>query len=64
MCTNVVHLLPITDSRVDPLFQTFYTLLTQILYPMSPVTLNASIFMTLALTVERYLAVCMPIRYR
>ena len=46
------------------MFQTFYALLTQILYPMSPVTLNASIFMTLALTVERYLAVCMPIRYR
>ena len=52
-----------TPSLVS-FFQTFYDLLTKILYPLSPVTLNASIFMTLALTVERYLAVCMPLRYR
>ncbi len=31
---------------------------------MSPVTLCASVYMTLAITVERYLAVCKPILYR
>ena len=42
----------------------FSLLYVYFLYPMSAVSLCASIYMTLAITVERYLAVCKPILYR
>ena len=35
-----------------------------VLYPMSAVAFCASIYMTLAVTVERYIAVCKPHQYR
>jgi len=35
-----------------------------VLYPMSAVAFCASIYMTLAVTVERYIAVCRPHQYR
>ena len=35
-----------------------------VLYPMSAVSFCASIYMTLAVTVERYIAVCRPHQYR
>ena len=35
-----------------------------LLYPMSAVSFCATIYMTLALTTERYLAVCRPHKYR
>jgi hypothetical protein len=35
-----------------------------ILYPMSAVAFCASTYMTLAVTVERYIAVCRPHQYR
>ncbi len=44
--------------------QGFYKLYVYVLYPMSPVTLCASVYMMLAITVERYLAVCKPLTYR
>ena len=42
----------------------YYYLTLHFLYAMTPVTLHASIFMTVALTVERYLAVCKPFVFR
>ena len=33
-------------------------------YPMSAVAFCGSIFMTLAVAIERYMAVCKPIKYR
>ena len=45
-------------------FQFFNYLYVHVLYPMSPVTLCASVYMTVALTIERWLAVCKPITYR
>ena len=35
-----------------------------LLYPMSAVSFCASIYMTLAVTVERYIAVCRPHQFR
>ena len=35
-----------------------------ILYPMSAVSFCASTYMTLAITVERFIAVCRPHQYR
>ena len=34
--------------------------MTRFLYPMSSISLSASIFMTMSVTVERYWAVCRP----
>ena len=44
--------------------ETFHHIIATFLYPMTPVTLHASIFVTLALTLERYLAVRKPFWYR
>ena len=38
--------------------------LVYLLYPLSAVSLCASTYTTLAVTVERYLAVCRPHQYR
>jgi len=43
---------------------TLSELYVYILYPMSTVSFCASIYMTLAVTVERYIAVCRPHQYR
>ena len=42
----------------------YYYLTLHFLYPMTPVMLHATTFMTVALTVERYLAVCKPFLFR
>ena len=38
----------------------FAALYSRFLYPMSSISLSASIFMTVSITVERYWAVCRP----
>ena len=42
----------------------YFQLYVYVLYPMSAVAFCASIYMTLAVTVERYIAVCRPHQYR
>ena len=42
----------------------YYYLTLHFLYPMTPVTHHATIFITVALTVERYLAFCKPFLFR
>ena len=58
------HTLPCAPLQFETFLQYFSLLYVYFLYPMSPVALCASIYMTLAITVERYLAVCKPILYR
>ena len=65
--TNVpVHAnatLPVVRDLVS--VSTFLSeLYVYLLYPMSAVSFCASIYMTLAVTVERYIAVCRPHQYR
>ena len=65
--TNVPVHTNATLSTVSSWFSSS-TLLSElyvyILYPMSAVSFCASIYMTLAVTVERYIAVCRPHQYR
>ena len=48
----------------DLISKSFPKLYVYILYPMSAVSFCANIYMTLAVTVERYIAVCRPHQYR
>ena len=57
-CIDTVWLEWFEDSEA------FYHIVIDILYPMTCVTHDASIFITVALTVERYLAVQKPFCYR
>ena len=65
--TNV----PVHSSTTIPLVGVWFSessLLSQLyvylLYPMAAVSFCAAIYMTLAVTVERYIAVCRPHQYR
>eukprot|EP00094_Tigriopus_californicus_P008114 TCALIF_07810-PA protein Name:"Similar to FR FMRFamide receptor (Drosophila melanogaster)" AED:0.47 eAED:0.39 QI:0/0.5/0.4/0.8/1/1/5/0/292 len=63
----IIVSVPVYSFTLFELFvgnQVFSLLYVHFLYPMSPVALCASIYMTLAITVERYLAVCKPLLYR
>ena len=44
--------------------KTFHHVVSKFLYPLTPVTLHATIFLTIALTLERYIAVHRPFWFR
>ena len=65
--TNV----PVHSSTSIPLVGVWFSessllsqLFSYVFYPMAAVSFCAAIYMTLAVTVERYIAVCRPHQYR
>ena len=57
----VISTVPVhTFSVFDYNNRIFAFLYSRLLYPLSSISLSASIFMTVAITVERYRAVCKP----
>ena len=56
VCTVPIHTFAVFEysNRI------FAALYSRFLYPMSSISLSASIFMTVCITVERYWAVCRP----
>jgi hypothetical protein len=63
-CADItIYLYNPTEAEItEPYF--LWQVYVYILYPMSAVAFCASTYMTLAVTVERYIAVCRPHQYR
>ena len=59
--TTYLYYNPTKAEITEPYLSQVYV---YILYPMSAVAFCASTYMTLAVTVERYIAVCRPHQYR
>ena len=60
ICSIPVHTSRIFEFGASYIFANLYSFF----YPMTSVSFSGSIYMTVAITVERYLAVCYPHRYR
>ena len=60
----IVCSIPVHTSRIFEFGGYLFANLYSFFYPMTSVSFTGSIYMTMAITIERYLAVCKPHRYR
>lgn len=67
VCGVPVHAFPILNiSKLTQLVQSWMygVVYKYFLYPFTTISYTGSVYMTTAITIERYIAVCKPLRYR